>query len=167
MDFACRPADRGDGRSVRDLPGPGDDPRAGPRRRRRRRAGPPPTTEEAQAALAWLYANGKPPDSSVNVQFPGPLLVGPAQMHPNPPPDPWCVRCGYPDQGSSLMYPVLGAVTVTTTQGLVASALPPTSHVHVTTVTYNGTACRGEHKAEYCPTYFFYRDSGGRWRVAE
>ncbi|MCV7065928.1 hypothetical protein H7H51_09705 [Mycolicibacterium farcinogenes] len=53
-----------------------------------------------------------------------------------------------------------------TTQGLVSSALPASSVIHTTTTTYNGKACPGETVAQYCPTYFFYRDSAGRWHVA-
>lgn len=129
--------------------------------------GPPPSDVEVRQALTWLYNNGKPPDADIEVAFPGPVIVGARpMMHPNPPPDPWCVRCGYPDQGASLMYPVMALVSVTTTQGLVASALPESSYRHVVTTTYNGTACRGQHKAEYCPAYYFYRDPEGRWRIA-
>ena len=127
--------------------------------------GPPPVESEVRQTLTDLYHAGHPPDSVIDVQFVGPILVGQPTVHPNPPPDPWCVRCGYPDQGSSLMYPVLALVPVTTTQGLMSSALPPTSVVHTTDVTYNGTPCPGETNAQYCPTYFFYRDSQGRWQA--
>jgi hypothetical protein len=138
--------------------------------------GPPPGDPEIEQALTDLYQAGHPPDWVIDVQFVGPILVGQPTMHQNPPPDPWCVprpqpiqrgvRCGYPDQGSSLMYPVLTLASVTTTQGLVSSALPPTSLVHTTTVQYNGTACPGETNAQYCPTYYFYRDGQGRWQIA-
>jgi hypothetical protein len=64
------------------------------------------------------------------------------------------------------MYPVEALVSVTITQGLVSSALPPTSFVHTTTTTYNGTPCPGETVAQYCPAYFFYRDDQGHWQVA-
>lgn len=129
--------------------------------------GPPPTDPEVKQALTWFYNNGKAVDTTVDVDFPGPVVVGTAPvMHPNPPPDPWCVRCGYPDQGESPMYPVMALVSVTTTQGFQASALPESSYRHVVTTNYNGTACAGEHKAEYCPAYYFYRDPEGRWRIA-
>lgn|GEM_PF-6231983 len=138
--------------------------------------GPPPSELEIKQTLTDIYNAGHPPDWVIDVQFAGPILVGQPTMHPNPPPGPWCVprpqpiqhgvRCGYPDQGSSLMYPVLALASVTTTQGLVSSALPPNSFVHTTTVQYNGTACPGETNAQYCPTYYFYRDGQGRWHVA-
>lgn len=129
--------------------------------------GPPPTEFEAKQALTWLYNNGKAVDTTVDVTFPSSIVIGNTPvMHPNPPPDPWCVRCGYPDPGSSLMYPVLALVSVTTTQGFVASALPESSYRHVVTTSYNGTACTGQHQAEYCPAYYFYRDPQGRWRIA-
>lgn len=135
--------------------------------------GPPPAESEIRQTLTDLYNAGHPPDSAIDVQFLGPILVGQPQVHPNPPPEPWCVRCGHPDQGASPMYPVLALVSVTTTQGLESSALPATSFVHTTNVTYNGTACpgetnpqSGEANAQYCSSYFFYRDSAGRWHVA-
>jgi hypothetical protein len=129
--------------------------------------GPPPSTDEAKAALTWLYNNGQPPDTTIDVDFPGTVMIGAKPtMHPNPPPDPWCVRCGYPDQGSSLMYPVIALVTVTSTQGLASSSLPESSFRHVVTTSYNGTPCNGEQRAEYCPAYYFYRDPDGRWRIA-
>lgn len=138
--------------------------------------GPPPAESEIRQTLTDLYNAGHPPDWVIDVQSVGPILVGQPKMHPNPPPEPWCVprpqpiqrgvRCGYPDQGSSLMYPVMALASVTTTQGLVSSALPPTSFVHTTTVTYNGTACPGETNGQYCPTYYFYRDGQGRWQIA-
>ena len=138
--------------------------------------GPPPSDPEIEQALTELYQAGHPPDWVIDVQLIGPILVGQPTMHPNPPPDPWCVprpqpiqrgvRCGYPDQGSSRMYPVMAVASVTTTQGLVSSALPPTSSVQTTHMAYNGAACPGETNAQYCPTYFFYRDGQGRWRVA-
>jgi hypothetical protein len=139
--------------------------------------GPPPGDSEIKQTLTEFYQAGHPADWVIAVQFVGPILVGQQPtMHPNPPPGPWCVprpqpiqrgvRCGYPDQGSSLMYPVMALVSVTTTQGPVSSALPPTSFVHTTTMQYNGTACPGETNAQYCPTYYFYRDGQGRWHVA-
>ncbi|MEB4211076.1 hypothetical protein [Mycobacterium sp. 94-17] len=128
--------------------------------------GPPPADPEVKQALIDLYQRGQPPDFAVDVQFVGPILVGQPTVHPNPPPQPWCVRCAHPDPGSSAMYPVLALVTVTTTQGLVSSALPATSSVDTTTVTYDGKPCPGDPKAQYCPTYFFYRDDGGHWQVA-
>jgi hypothetical protein len=138
--------------------------------------GPPPADWEIKQALIDLYHAGQPPDFTIDVHFVGPILVGAPTVHPNPPPQPWCVprpqpiqhgvRCGHPDPGASPMYPVLALVSVTTTQGLVSSALPPTSSVDTTTVTYDGTPCPGESNAQYCPTYFFYRDDGGHWQVA-
>jgi len=138
--------------------------------------GPAPVESEIKQTLIDLYHAGRPPDFTVDVQFDGPILVGQPTVHPNPPPQPWCVprpqpiqhgvRCGYPDLGSSPMYPVLALVSVTTTQGLVSSALPPTSSVDTTTVTYDGKPCPGQTNAQYCPTYFFYRDDGGHWQVA-
>lgn len=128
--------------------------------------GAPPAESEVKQTLTDLYNAGHPPDWQIDVQIVGPILVGQPAMHPNPPPDPWCVRCGYPDQGASLMYPVMATASVTSTQGLVSSALPSSSVIHTTTTTYNGTPCPGETVAQYCPTYFFYRDGGGRWRIA-
>lgn len=129
--------------------------------------GPPPAEPEVRQALTDLYNAGHPPDATVDVRFDGPILVGQPTVHPNPPPQPWCVRCGYPDQGASPMYPVLAIVSVTTTQGLVSNALPPNSFVHTSDTTYNGTACPGEPATQqYCPTYFFYRDEQGNWQVA-
>jgi hypothetical protein len=128
--------------------------------------GPPPADSEIRRTLTDLYNAGHPPDSTIDVQFVGPILTGQPTAHPNPPPQPWCVRCGYPDQGASQMYPVEALVSVTVTQGLESSALPPTSVVHTTTTTYNGTACPGDTSAQYCPAYFFYRDDQGHWHVA-
>jgi hypothetical protein len=128
--------------------------------------GPPPSEAEVKQTLTDLYNAGYPPDFTIDVQFDGPIIVGQPTVRPNPPPQPWCVRCGYPDQGSSQMYPVVAIVSVTTTQGLVSSALPPNSFVHTTNTSYNGTACPGETKAEYCPTYFFYRNEHGVWQAA-
>ena len=128
--------------------------------------GPPPADPEIRQTLTDLYNAGHPPDSTIDVQFVGPILTGQPTVHPNPPPQPWCVRCGYPDQGTSPMYPVEALVSVTITQGLESSALPSTSVVHTTTTTYNGTACPGETSAQYCPAYFFYRDDQGHWHVA-
>lgn len=138
--------------------------------------GPPPSDAEVKQTLVDLYHAGQPPDFTVDVEFVGPIIVGQPTIHPNPPPQPWCVprpqpiqhgvRCGHPDMGASPMYPVLALASVTTTQGLVSSALPPTSSVDTTTVTYDGKPCPGEANAQYCPTYFFYRDDGGHWQVA-
>jgi len=138
--------------------------------------GPPPVDSEIKQALIDLYHAGQPPDFTVDVQFVGPVLVGAPTVHPNPPPSPWCVprpqpiqhgvRCGHPDLGASPMYPVLALVSVTTTQGLVSSALPPSSFDHSTTTTYDGKPCPGKTQAQYCPTYFFYRDDRGHWQVA-
>ncbi|OBI41698.1 hypothetical protein A5708_23810 [Mycobacterium colombiense] len=128
--------------------------------------GPPPDDSEIKQALIDLYQRGQPPDFTVDVQLLGPTIVGQPTVHPNPPPQPWCVRCAHPDPGASPMYPVLALVSVTTTQGLVSSALPPSSFVHTTTTTYDGKPCPGETNAQYCPTYFFYRDDGGNWQVA-
>lgn len=128
--------------------------------------GAPPAAAEIEQVFTDFYNAGHPPDATVDVRVVGPAVVGKPTMHPNPPPQPWCVRCGYPDQGSSLMYPVLALVTVTTTQGLEASALPETSFRHITQTSYNGTPCPGDPVAQYCPSYFFYRDGAGRWQVA-
>lgn len=128
--------------------------------------GPPPADSEVKQVLTDFYNAGHPPDWTVDVQIIGPILVGQPTVHPNPPPQPWCVRCGSPDQGASPMYPVMALATVTTTQGMQSSALPPSSFLHTTTVTYNGTPCPGETVAQYCPAYFFYRDGGGHWQVA-
>lgn len=128
--------------------------------------GAPPADVEIQQVFTDFYNAGHPPDATVDVRVVGPAVVGKPTMHPNPPPQPWCVRCGYPDQGSSLMYPVLALVTVTVTQGLEASALPESSVRHTTTTSYDGTPCPGPTVAQYCPSYFFYRDGGGRWQVA-
>jgi len=138
--------------------------------------GPPPGDSEVKQALTDLYHAGQPPDFAIDVQFVGPIVVGQPTVHPNPPPQPWCVprpqpiqrgvRCGHPDPGASPMYPVLALVSVTTTQGLVSSALPPSSVVHTTTTTYDGKPCPGETTAQYCPTYFFYRDDQGHWQVS-
>ncbi|MGU3498634.1 hypothetical protein [Mycobacterium sp. C31M] len=128
--------------------------------------GAPPADWEVKQALTHLYSVGRPPDWAIDVEIVGPVLVGQPTVHPIPPPDPWCVRCGYPDQGSSLMYPVMAVASVTSTQGMVSSALPPSSFTHITTTAYNGTPCAGNPHGQYCPTYFFYRDTAGRWQVA-
>lgn len=138
--------------------------------------GPPPADWEIKQTLIDLYNAGQPPDFTVDVQFLGPIIVGQPTVHPNPPPKPWCVprpqpiqhgvRCGHPDPGASPMYPVLAIVSVTIKQGLVSSALPPTSFVHTTSTTYDGKPCPADPKPQYCPTYFFYRDDGGHWQVA-
>ncbi|AMT72630.1 hypothetical protein [Mycobacteroides immunogenum] len=128
--------------------------------------GPPPGESEIKQTLTDFYNTGRPPDYAIDVQFDGPILVGTPTVHANPPPQPWCVRCGYPDQGTSLMYPVLAIVSVMTTQGLDSSALPPNSFVHTTNTAYNGTPCPGATVAQYCPAYFFYRDGQGNWQIA-
>lgn len=128
--------------------------------------GAPPVDPEVKQTLTDFYNAGHPPDDTVEVQIEGPIVVGHPTVHPNPPPQPWCVRCGYPDQGASQMYPVLAVVKVTTTQGLVSSALPASSIVHTTTTSYDGTPCPGETVAQYCPAYFFYRDRAGNWQIA-
>jgi hypothetical protein len=63
------------------------------------------------------------------------------------------------------MYPVAALVSVTVTQGLESSALSPSKHVE-TNVTYNGTSCAGVTHTQYCPAYYFYRDTLGNWQVA-
>jgi hypothetical protein len=127
--------------------------------------GPPPAEPEIKQALTDFYSGGRPLDSAVYVQFDGPILVGQATEHANPPPRPWCVRCGYPNQGISPMYPVLALVTVTVKQGLDSSALAPSSSV-ATTTTHNGTTCPGATQSQYCPAYYFFRDGHGNWQVA-
>jgi hypothetical protein len=62
------------------------------------------------------------------------------------------------------MYPVMALVKVTVIQSLDSSALGP--KVVENTVTYNGTTCPGETRAQYCPAYYFYRDGRGSWQVA-
>lgn len=127
--------------------------------------GPPPADPEVRGVLTDFYSTGHPSDSSVDVQFEGPIMVGVPKEHANPPLRPWCVRCGYPDQGTSPMYPVLAQVRVTVTQGLASSSLDPRRSVETTT-TYNGTLCPGENQSQYCPAYYFYRDPQGNWQVA-
>lgn len=127
--------------------------------------GPPPADFEIHRALTELYSAGLPLGTTFDVQLDGPILTGPPTERANPPPRPWCVRCGYPDQGRSLMYPVAALVTVTVTQGLESSALSADKHV-VTKTTYNGTSCAGATFARYCPAYYFYRDTLGNWQVA-
>ena len=126
--------------------------------------GPPPAVPEIQQAITDLYAAAAPLGSTVDVQFDGPIMVGSATEHANPPPQPWCVRCGYPDQGSSLMYPVLTLVRVTTTYGQQSSAVTPANPVDTTT--YNGMLCPGVDKPLVCTAYYFYRDGQGNWQVA-
>jgi len=127
--------------------------------------GPPPAEPEIKQVLTDLYNAGQPLGSTVDVTFDGPILVGLPAEHANPPPEPWCVRCGYPDQGISLMYPVAALVTVTVNQSLQSSALAPSETV-ASTATYNGTPCPGVTQSLNCPTYYFYRDGQGNWQVA-
>lgn len=128
--------------------------------------GQPPTEAEIKQVLADFYSAGHPLGSTVDVQFEGPTLVGPPAEHAVPPPRPWCVRCGYPDQGISPMYPVKALVTVTVKQGLESSALAPSIPVDASTTTHNGTSCAGVTQSQYCPAYYFYRDGQGNWQVA-
>ena len=127
--------------------------------------GPPPADSEIRQALADFYSAGQPLGSAVDVHLDGTPLVGLPTEHANPPPDPWCVRCGYPDQGTSLMYPVLALVTVKIKQGLESSSLAQTSPVE-TTNTRNGTTCANVTQSRYCPAYYFYRDGQGNWQIA-
>jgi hypothetical protein len=127
--------------------------------------GPPPAESEIKQALIDFYSAGHPLGSTVDVRFDGPILVGQPTEHANPPPGPWCVRCGYPDQGVSPMYPVLALVTVTINQGLQSSALSPSNSVE-TRGTQNGTSCAGPTQSRYCPDYYLYRDGRGNWQVA-
>lgn len=127
--------------------------------------GPPPGELEIKQTLADFYNAGQPLGTTVDVQFDGPILMGPPTEHAIPPPRPWCVRCGYPYPGTSLMYPVTAVVTVTVTHGLGSSALSPSNSVGITT-TYNGTPCAAESKTQYCPAYYFHRDDQGNWQVA-
>lgn len=126
--------------------------------------GPPPAEPEIKQTLIDFYSAGHPLGSTVDVEFNGPILVGQPTEHANPPPRPWCVRCGYPDQGISPMYPVTALVTVTIKQTLASSALAPSNPVETNT-TYNGTGC-AVNQSEYCPAYYFYRDRQGNWQVA-
>jgi hypothetical protein len=127
--------------------------------------GPPPAEPEIRQALTDLYSAGTPLGSTVDVQFNGPILVGQQPTeHANPPPRPLCVRCGYPDQGISPMYPVLAVVTVSIIYGLESSALAPSNSAE--TNTHNGTTCPGATQSQYCPAYYFYRDGQGNWQVA-
>lgn len=127
--------------------------------------GPPPADSEIRQALADFYSAGQPLGSSVDVHLDGTPLVGLPTEHANPPPDPWCVRCGYPDQGTSPMYPVMALVTVKINQGLESSSLARSSPVE-TTNTRNGTSCAGVTQSRYCPAYYFYRDGQGNWQIA-
>jgi hypothetical protein len=127
--------------------------------------GPPPAESEIKQALVDFYSAGHPLGSMVVVRFDGPILVGQPTEHANPPSGPWCVRCGYPDQGVSPMYPVLALVTVTIKQGLQSSALSPSNSVE-TRATQNGTSCAGATQSRYCPDYYLYRDGQGNWQVA-
>lgn len=127
--------------------------------------GPPPAEPEIKQALIDFYSAGHPLGSTVEVRFHDPIVVGERIDHANPPPDPWCVRCGYPDQGISPMYPVMAMVTVTISQGLESSALAPSDTVE-STATYGGTLCPTETQAKYCPNYYFYRDGQGNWQIA-
>jgi hypothetical protein len=127
--------------------------------------GPPPADPEVRQALTDFYTAGHPLGSIVDVRFDGPILVGVPTEHANPPPRPWCVRCGYPEQGASLMYPVKAEVTVTATQGLESSALAPGTTAQ-TRATYNGTTCPKADPSQYCREYFFFRDGQGNWQIA-
>ena len=137
--------------------------------------GPPPSEPQVKQVLTDFYSAGHPLGSTVEVRFDGPILVGQPTVHPNPPPQPWCVprpqpiqhgvRCGHPDPGASTMYPVMALVTVTIKQGLASSALAP-SKAFETTTTHNGTSCGGATQAAYCPAYYFYQDRRGNWQVA-
>jgi hypothetical protein len=127
--------------------------------------GPPPAESEIKQSLVDFYSAGHPLGSTVDVQFDGPILVGQPAEHANPPPLPWCVRCGYPDQGTSPMYPVRALVTVTIKQGPESSALAPSNPIE-TNSTYNGTSCPGVTHSQYCPAYYLYRDGQGNWQVA-
>jgi hypothetical protein len=127
--------------------------------------GPPPAEPEIRQTLIDFYNAGSPLGSTVDVQFAGPILVGQPTEHANPPLRPWCVRCGYPDQGLSPMYPVMALVTVTARHGVASSALAPSTVVESKT-TYSGTSCPGVAGSQYCPAYYFYRDGQGSWHVA-
>jgi hypothetical protein len=127
--------------------------------------GPPPAEPEIEQVLTDFYGAGHPLGSTVDVRFDGPIRVGAPADHANPPPGPWCVRCGYPDQGISPMYPVSALVTVTINQGLQSSALAPSDSVE-STATYNGTPCPGVTESLNCPVYYFYRDGQDNWQVA-
>ncbi len=126
--------------------------------------GPPPVDQEIKQTLIDMYTAGKPLGSIVDVRFEGPIIVGKPMMHSNPPPQPWCVRCGYPDQGASLMYPVMAMPVVTVHQDLVSSALGVANIVDNTS-TLNGSACPAEPRAKICTAYYFYRDGEGNWRI--
>jgi hypothetical protein len=128
--------------------------------------GPPPSDPEIKQALTDFYAAGQPLGSTVDVQFDGPILVGQPTEHAEPPPRPWCVRCGYHDQGIGPMYPIMTLVTVTIQQGLNGSALGTSNSVGTSTTTHNGTSCAGQSRSEYCPAYYFYQDQQGNWQVA-
>lgn len=127
--------------------------------------GPPPSEIEVEQALSAHFSAGHPPDTHIQVGVVGPVIVGQPALHANPPPDPWCVRCGYPDQGASLMYPVSALVSVTTTQGLNSSALGDVSAAPSTT-SYSGTSCPGVDRAQFCPMFYLYRNEHGHWQVA-
>jgi hypothetical protein len=124
--------------------------------------GPPPADPEIRGALTAYFAAGHTGGQTVDVRFDSPIIVGPVTQHPNPPLEPWCVRCGYPDQGISPMYPVKAVVTVTTTQDLHTSSLAGTAS---NTATYNGTTCPGVTNGQFCSSFFFYRDGSGSWQV--
>jgi hypothetical protein len=126
--------------------------------------GPPPAEPEIKQTLIDFYSAARPFGSTVDVQFDGPIVVGQPMEHANPPPRPWCVRCGRPDQGISPMYPVMALVMVTTRQALASSALAPSASVETNT-THNGTSCPGVTQSQYCPAYYFYRDGQGNWQV--
>jgi hypothetical protein len=124
--------------------------------------GPPPAESEVRQALTDYFTAGHPLASTVDVRFDGPILVGQATEHSNPPLEPWCVRCGYPDQGISLMYPVKAVVTVKAIQDMHTSALAGAAE---NTATYNGTSCPGFTQSQFCSSFFFYRDGQGNWQV--
>lgn len=139
---------------------------AGPARGDIGELGAPPSESEVLRTLTDLFNAGQPSGSTAVVRLDGPVLVGPPTDHPNPPPRPWCVRCGYPDQGSSPMYPVMATVRVAVNQGLESSALAPGSTAQWETA-HNGTSCAGVTLlSQYCPAYYFYRDALGNWHVA-
>ena len=126
--------------------------------------GPPPVEQEIKQTLTDLYVAAQPVGSDTDVGFDGPILVGNPTLHTNPPPEPWCVRCGYPDQGASLMYPVMALVTVNMKQNLDTSALGP--GIVENASTRNGTTCPADPLPAPCPAYYFYRDGAGYWHTA-
>jgi hypothetical protein len=107
--------------------------------------GPPPTEPDVWQVVAGLYDVGQPPNVGVNLQFFGPITVGPAIPHDNP----------NPDSGSSPMYPVNAQIRVTTTYPGHSESDPPS----VVTVDYYGPPPTGD------GSYYFYRDQQGNWQV--